>query len=62
MGKYLNISAIFNINTMDYPNKYDFHQLKHKKAACEECAMFEKFGQSCWFFWEHKKECSQKEL
>ncbi|MBT5022628.1 hypothetical protein HOK51_03550 [Candidatus Woesearchaeota archaeon] len=47
---------------MDYPNKYDFHQLKHKKAACEECAMFEKFGQSCWFFWEHKKECSQKEL
>jgi len=27
--------------------------------ACQGCEMWEKNGAKCWFFWEHKRECSQ---
>ncbi len=39
---------------------YDTHLLENKQPACQECAMWPKFGEECWYFWKHKKECSQK--
>lgn len=26
---------------------------------CKNCKTFEKFGEKCFFFWRHKKECTQ---
>ncbi|MBI4738533.1 hypothetical protein HY772_03065 [Candidatus Woesearchaeota archaeon] len=40
--------------------EYDFHVLEEKKAACDGCHSFKAFGKNCWYYWEFKKECSQK--
>ncbi|MBT7902662.1 hypothetical protein HN587_02290 [Candidatus Woesearchaeota archaeon] len=47
---------------MEYLDKYDLHLLEHKSHVCTDCSMFEKRGDKCWFFWEFKKHCSQKDL
>lgn len=31
------------------------------RTACEDCVIFEKHGKKCWYYWEHKKDCSQKQ-
>jgi hypothetical protein len=28
--------------------------------CCRECFHFKRFKEKCWFYWENKKECTQK--
>jgi len=28
-------------------------------AVCEHCQNYKIFGNKCWFYWEHKRACSQ---
>jgi hypothetical protein len=28
--------------------------------CCKECLHFRKFKEKCWFYWENKKECTQR--
>ncbi len=28
-------------------------------AVCDNCHAYKVFGNKCWFYWEHKKSCSQ---
>jgi len=28
--------------------------------CCQECVKFDKFGKSCWVYWDKKKECTQQ--
>jgi hypothetical protein len=30
------------------------------KGVCQGCAVWKKFGERCWVFWEHKKDCTMK--
>jgi hypothetical protein len=39
---------------------YGLEHLEDKKIACDSCRNFKNFGKACWYFWELKKECSQK--
>ena len=41
-------------------DKYDLHLFEDVMPACEKCSLFKEFGNKCWFFWEHKKDCSQR--
>ena len=38
----------------------DFELLKDKGDLCKECLNFKDFGEKCWYFWNEKKDCSQK--
>lgn len=33
-------------------------QNKDMPPACDGCIIWEKFGKSCHYFWENKKECT----
>ena len=41
-------------------SRYDLHIFESKKSPCDECPSFKRFGRKCWFFWENKKDCSQR--
>ena len=28
-------------------------------SVCDKCHTHKVFGNKCWFYWEHKKKCSQ---
>lgn len=28
--------------------------------CCTDCFHYKKFREKCWFYWEEKKECTQK--
>jgi len=28
-------------------------------SVCDNCHMYKTFGNKCWFYWEHKKTCTQ---
>jgi len=39
---------------------YDMHTLEEFQDICENCLNWKDFKGKCWYFWEKKKECSQK--
>ncbi|MFC1742112.1 hypothetical protein ACFL3V_06260 [Nanoarchaeota archaeon] len=39
---------------------YDLNPLNEGEDLCKECLNFKDFKEKCWYFWEKKKECSQK--
>jgi len=30
-----------------------------KPMVCKNCALYEKFKEKCWFYWERKRKCTQ---
>jgi len=39
---------------------YDMHVFEDFKDNCKDCLNFKDFKEKCWYYWEKKKECSQK--
>ncbi|MBW2967164.1 hypothetical protein KY362_01620 [Candidatus Woesearchaeota archaeon] len=39
---------------------YDLQLLHDKPELCKSCLNWKDFKEKCWYFWEHKRECSQK--
>lgn len=39
---------------------YDLHMLEDETDICEDCINYKDFKERCWYYWERKKECSQK--
>lgn len=39
---------------------YDFHLLESSKDICKDCLNWKDFKEKCWYYWEKKKECSQR--
>jgi len=38
----------------------DLYFLKTPENICKDCAMFAQHKEKGWYFWEGKKDCSQK--
>jgi hypothetical protein len=49
-----------NTITMVREQDYDAHLLEPSKDICKECMNWKDFKEKCWYFWNSKKECSQK--
>jgi hypothetical protein len=39
---------------------YDIHLLEPSRDICKDCINWKDFKEKCWYFWEKKKECSQR--
>lgn len=38
----------------------DMKFLEDDGTPCEQCKLYEQHGKKCYFYWENKKECSQR--
>ncbi|NQU79674.1 hypothetical protein HQ545_07955 [Candidatus Woesearchaeota archaeon] len=39
---------------------YEVEALYDKEDVCKQCINWKEFKEKCWYFWEQKKECSQR--
>lgn len=56
-----NLKYIFFLSvSMAHELETDFSHFQVKGDVCRDCLNYKDFKEKCWYFWEDKRDCSQK--